>query len=78
MMKERESNKKVTENRAAALKARAAGFPIPVRRIGEIDCETLTVKLHESVPVEGELGRPSLQELVTSGWHPMTVHGRHR
>ena len=73
MLKEREANEKLVKNRAAALKARAEGFPIPVRRVGDIDCETLKDKLHESVPVEGDLGRSALQDLVVSAWHPMKV-----
>eukprot|EP01046_Picozoa_sp_COSAG06_P047101 COSAG06_NODE_6786_length_2783_cov_2.020492_2_plen_289_part_00 len=73
MMKEREANQKLMKNRTAALKARAEGFPIPVRRVGDIECETLKVQLHESVPVEGRLGRSALQDLVVSTWHPMKV-----
>ena len=38
-----------------------------------IDCETLKVKLHESVTVERDLGRSSLQDLVVSAWQPMKV-----
>ena len=38
-----------------------------------IDCETPKVKLHESVTVEGDLGRSSLQDLVVSAWQPMKV-----
>ena len=37
MMKEREANQKLMDNRAKALKARDEGFPIPVRRVGDID-----------------------------------------
>ena len=44
-----------------------------MRRVGDIECETLKERLHESVPVEGDLGRSALQELVVSDWHPMKV-----
>ena len=73
MMKEREANDKLVKNRSAALEARKEGFPIPVRRVGDIDCETLKVRLHESVPMEGALGHSALQELVVSTWHPIKV-----
>jgi hypothetical protein len=73
MMKEREANNKLVKNRSAALKARAEGFPIPVRRVGDLECETLKHKLHESVPVGGDMGRSKLQVLITSTWHPMKV-----
>ena len=77
MMKEREANQKLTEFRAKALKARDEGFPIPVRRVGDIDCETRKTRLDDSVPVEGSFphhpGRSALQDLVVSDWHPMKV-----
>jgi hypothetical protein len=76
MVKEREANQKLLDNRSAALRAREQGFPIPVRRVGDIDCESRRVKLHASVPVEGEFpdrpGRSALQDLVIDGtWHPV-------
>jgi len=77
MMKEREANQKLLEHRAKALKARDEGFPIPVRRVGDIDCETRKTRLDDSVPVEGSFphhpGRSALQDLVVSDWHPMKV-----
>ena len=73
MMKEREANQKLMQHRVQALKARDEGFAIPVRRVGDIDCETRQVKLHASVPVEGALGRSALGKLVISEWHPMRV-----
>ena len=77
MMKEREANQKLLESRAKALKARSEGFPIPVRRVGDIDCETRTTRIHERVPVQGEFpnrpGRSALQDLIVSDWHPMRV-----
>ena len=77
MMREREANQKLMENRAKALKARDEGFPIPVRRVGDIDCETRKVRLDDSVPVEGSFprhpGRSALQDLIVSDWHPMRV-----
>jgi len=72
-MKERQANQKLMQNRAKTLKARDEGFAIPVRRVGDIDCETRKVRLHASVPVEGALGRSALQRLVISEWHPMRV-----
>lgn len=73
MIKERAANQKLISNREAALRAKKEGFAIPVRRVGDIDCETLKDRLHESVPVEGDLGRSALQDLVVSEWHPMKV-----
>ena len=73
LMKERLGNQKLMQSRAQALKACDEGFAIPIRRVGDIDCETRKVKLHASVPVEGALGRSALQELVISEWHPMRV-----
>ena len=73
MMKERLGNQMLMQHRAQALKARDEGFAIPIRRVGDIDCETRKVRLHESVLVEGALGRSALQELVISEWHPMRV-----
>eukprot|EP01047_Picozoa_sp_COSAG01_P004859 COSAG01_NODE_162_length_23597_cov_21.924130_2_plen_169_part_00 len=73
IMRDREARQQLIQNRAQALKARSEGFPIPVRRMGDIDCETLKVRLHESVPVEGARGRSALQELVVSTWHPMKI-----
>ena len=77
MMKEREANQKLLEIRAKALKARDEGFPIPVRRVGDVDCETRKIRLDDSVPVEGSFprrpGRSALQDLVISDWHPMKV-----
>lgn len=55
-MQEREANLKLIQNRAQVLKARDQGFSIPVRRIGDLECSTRTVKLHPGVPVEGNLG----------------------
>ena len=73
MMMQREANQKLMQNRSAALKARKEGFPIPVRRVGDIECESLEVQLHQSVPAAGAFGRSALQELVISDWHPMKV-----
>ena len=73
MMKERVANQKFMQHRAQALKARDGRFSISVRRIGDIDCATRKVRLHESVPIEGDLGRSALQDLVVSNWHPMKV-----
>jgi hypothetical protein len=73
MLKERQANQHMIQNRAQALQARHDGFPIPVRRVGDIDCETRKAKLHDRVPVEGSLGRSALQELVVSDWHPLKV-----
>ena len=42
-------------------------------QVGDIECETLKDQLHESVPIEGDLGRSALQDLVVSDWHPMKV-----
>jgi ankyrin repeat protein len=73
IMSDRESKQKFVDNREQALKARDAGFPIPVRRVGDIECKSRKQKLHKSVPVEGPLGRSALQDLVVSQWHPMKV-----
>ena len=73
IMSDRESKQKLADNREQALKARNAGFPIPVRRVGDIECKSRKQKLHNSVPVEGPLGRSALQDLVVSQWHPTKV-----
>jgi hypothetical protein len=73
MLKERDANTKLIQNRKQALKARNDGFRIPVRRVGDIDCETRAVRLSASVPVEGPLGRSALQDLIVSDWHPIKV-----
>eukprot|EP01045_Picozoa_sp_COSAG04_P006990 COSAG04_NODE_355_length_16048_cov_133.443511_5_plen_1065_part_00 len=77
MMQDREKNQKLMEHRAQALKLRNEGFPIPVRIVGDIDCETRRERLHERVPVEGSFphrpGRSALQDLIVSDWHPMRV-----
>ena len=77
MVKEREANQKLMEHRAEALRARNEGFPIPVRRVGDIDCESRKERLHERVSVEGSFphrpGRSALQDLIVSDWHPMRV-----
>ena len=53
------------------LNACARGAP---RECGGADiCETRKVRLHESMLIEGSLGRSALQELVVSHWHPMKV-----
>jgi hypothetical protein len=54
------------QHRAQALKARDQGFNIPVRRVGDIECETRKTKLHSSVPVEGALGTNSCEHSSTS------------
>ena len=83
MMKERKANTKLMEHRVQALAARDDGFAIPVRRVGDTECETLKNRLHTRVTrvsqkarvpvVEGLLGRSKLQELVVSSWHPTKV-----
>ena len=35
----------IMQHRAQALKARNEGFSIPVRRVGDVDCETRKVRL---------------------------------
>ena len=81
MVKQREANDQIVQNRKQALRARDEGFPIPVRRMGDIECSSLKAKLPECVPVEGDFptpdmptdkpGRSALQDLVISNWHPV-------
>ena len=73
VLKERAANDKLIESRQAAVAAREAGFAIPIRRVGVLDCESRSRKLPSSVPVEGDLGLSVLQDLVMSDWHPVNI-----
>eukprot|EP01046_Picozoa_sp_COSAG06_P001196 COSAG06_NODE_36_length_30622_cov_18.404869_24_plen_222_part_00 len=68
VIKERAANDKLMQNRAAALKARGEGFPIPVRRVGDIECGSLDIQLHQSVPAEGALGRSGEKPFKAPIW----------
>lgn len=71
--KEREANDKLTESRKLAVAAANAGFSIPIRHIGQLDCESRAQQLPATVPVEGEFGRSRLQQIIFSDWHPTQV-----
>ena len=73
VMRERLANDKLVQCRHAAIAARDCGFPIPTRRVGVLDCSSRPAQLYDAIPLEGEVGLSSLQDLVLSDWHPVKV-----